>query len=446
MNQPQDYVLLAPACSAPRESPASTGSTTLVSHHVEETPVHRAGIFAISWLTYVAFYLCRQNLSVILSVFAHDHLYTTLQSARLVLAFSLAYCIGQFIMGGLVDRYGARRILVAGMVLSAFATAAMGWSGHYGVMLACQIINGTAQAAGWTGLMKLIKRYPMRKRGVVMGWWSTNYVVGGFAATLLATYALAGPWMVNTGWRRAAWLPAFVLLSYAVVFYCTTRSLAAAAELPGEVSDKPGMRWLEVCRVALSSGRIRVLMAAYFLVKLVRYSLLFWLPLFLSNQLGILPVQAGHAASWLGAYGVIGVLGAAYLSDYVFKSRRFPVAMLMMLLLSVVCIAASQLSSGVANWRVLLVVALLGCATYGADTLLVGAAAQDATGVAHMGTVSGIIDGAGSGGEVLSPIFVSLIARLWGWPGVFQCLGAIALLCTIVLALGLTTERTTATA
>src|ERR1700744_3767956 len=97
----------------------------------EESRTERMGFFAISWMTYVAFYLCRQNLSVILPVFAHDHLYTTLQSARLVLAFSLAYCIGQFIMGGLVDRFGARRILVTGMVLSASATAAMGWSGRY---------------------------------------------------------------------------------------------------------------------------------------------------------------------------------------------------------------------------------------------------------------------------------------------------------------------------
>jgi MFS transporter, OPA family, sugar phosphate sensor protein UhpC len=405
----------------------------------------RIGFFAIAWLTYVAFYLCRQNLSVILPVFARDHLYTTSQSARLVLCFSVAYCIGQFVMGGFVDRFGARRVLTAGMIISACATAGMGWSGRYELLLACQFFNGIAQAAGWTGLMKWMRQYPMQKRGVVMGWWSTNYVVGGFAATLLATYALGAPWMAGLGWHKAALLPAAALLLYAFIFHFATRSLAANSENFLKERLTPKLNWLEVFKIALSIGRIRVLMAAYFLVKLIRYSLLFWLPLFLSSQLRIPPVRAGHSASWLGIYGVIGVLCAAYLSDYVFKARRFPVALFMMLLLSVACLIASHLGPGAPNWRVLLSMALLGCATYGADTLLVGAAAQDASGDEHMGTIAGIVDGAGSGGEVLSPILVSLIARLWGWPAVFQSLSAVAVLCAALLALGLGTERTTAT-
>jgi MFS transporter, OPA family, sugar phosphate sensor protein UhpC len=411
----------------------------------EESPRGKIGFFAISWMTYVAFYLCRQNLSVILSVFAHDHLYTTYQSAHLVLVFSVAYCIGQFVMGGLVDRFGARCLLMAGMVFSACATAAMGWTSRYELMLSCQIINGFAQAAGWTGLMKMIKKYPMKKRGVVMGWWSTNYVVGGFAATLLATYALAVPWMPSAGWRNAAWLPAATLLGYVFLFYFATRGMGSARNIRAGELCIPPQHWSEVFRIALSVSRIRVLMAAYFLVKLIRYSLLFWLPLFLTKQLGITPVYAGHAASWLGGYGVLGVLAAAYLSDCLFKTRRFPVAMLMMFLLSIVCIAAAHLGEGATNWQVSSVVALLGFTTYGADTLLVGAAAQDAAGAAHMGTVAGIVDGAGSLGEVLSAIGVSFIARLWGWPAVFRSLAAVAILCATLLALGLTAERTTET-
>jgi sugar phosphate permease len=410
----------------------------------EEARAKRNRFFVVSWLTYVAFYLCRQNLSVILPVFTRTHMYTTLQCARLVFAFSLAYCIGQFIMGGLVDRFGGRGVLTAGMLLSASATAAMGWSSRYELLLICEIVNGTAQAAGWVGLMKMLRQHPMQRRGVAMGWWSTNYVIGGFAATLLATYALAAPWMQDAGWRKAAWLPAATLLLFAFVFNFATRSAVNYQGAPSEM--RPTTRhWVQVARIALSMGRIRVLMAAYFLVKLIRYSLLFWLPLFLTDHLKILPVHAGYISSWLGVYGVIGVLGAAYLSDYVFKARRFPVAMLSMLLLSIVSIAASHLGIGAANWRVSFVVALLGCATYGADTLLVGAAAQDAAGTGHMGTVAGIVDGAGSAGEVLSPVFVTLISRVWGWPALFQSIGTVALLCAIVLAFGLTAERTTAT-
>ena len=84
-----------------------------------------------SWAAYVAFYFCPKNLSVILPLFQRDHLYTTYQSAQLVLVFSIAYCIGQFVMGSLADRLGGRFVVLAGMV-SASVTATMGFSHHSG--------------------------------------------------------------------------------------------------------------------------------------------------------------------------------------------------------------------------------------------------------------------------------------------------------------------------
>jgi sugar phosphate permease len=400
--------------------------------------LNRSTFFAVSWATYVAFYLCRQNLGVILPVFAKEHLYSTFQSAHLVLAFSIAYCVGQFLVGGLVDLFSAKKILVTGMMVSALATGAMGFSNHYRNLVALQIVNGISQASGWVGLMKLMKRFPMQKRGVVMGWWSTNYVVGGFAATLLASSALASTRMTTWGWRPAAWIPAISLFLYAIFFTIATRGVPD--EQPESV-DSRWRSWFRAFKFALSMNRIRYLMGAFFFVKLIRYSLLFWLPLWMVSQLGLSPVRAGYTTSWMGAVGVVGVLGAAYLSDYVFREQRFPVAMWMMLLLVAGCLAASKLRAGSANWGVAVVVGLLGCATYGADTLLIGAATQDAAGTKDIGKIAGIVDGAGSIGQILSPLFVAILSKRFGWPAMFQALSFVALLCAGVLAAGRDEER-----
>lgn len=392
-----------------------------------------------TWTAYVAFYLCRRNLSVILPIFQREHLYTAYQGAHLVLAFSIAYCLGQFVMGALTDRFGGRRVVLAGMTTSASMTAIMGFSTHYGMLIACQLVNGAAQATGWAGLMKMMKQYPMQKSGVLMGWWSTNYVVGGFVATLLATYALASSLMAGQGWRRAAWVPAAALLIYAAVFLVATRGMPGR---PGAELAKERSWALEGFKSVLSSSRIRALMGAYFFVKMIRYSLTFWLPLYLVSQLKMTPVHAGYLSGWLEGYGVVGVLVAAYASDYLFHARRFPVAALMMLLLVAICIAASCLSAAAAAWQATLIVALLGGAIFGADTLLVGAATLDSAKGEHMGTVAGAVDGAGSAGQVLSPLLVVLVSQSWGWPAVFRCLSLMALLCALLLILGAKTERT----
>ncbi len=394
-----------------------------------------------SWAAYVAFYFCRKNLSVILPLFQRDHLYTTYQSAHLVLVFSIAYCIGQFVMGSLADRLGGRFVVLAGMVVSASVTATMGFSHHYHMLLACQTINGAAQATGWAGLMQMMKQYPMRKSGVLMGWWSTNYVVGGFAGTLLATYALASPWLAGQGWRKAAWIPAAALLLYACLFFLATRGVPGGAGIGRAGDGPPGLR---LFMTAISSSRIRILMGAYFFVKMIRYSLVFWLPLYLANQLKMTPVRAGYVSSGLEGYGVAGVLGAAYASDHLFRARRFPVAALMMLSLSATCIVTSYLTVVAAAWQVALILALLGCATYGTDTLLAGAATQDSANTEDIGTIAGAVDGAGSTGQILSPIFVAVISQHWGWPAVFRYLALTALLCAVLLALGLKTEQSAA--
>jgi sugar phosphate permease len=403
----------------------------------ESGPQNGAAFLVISWLSYVAFYLCRQNLSVVLAVFSRDQLYTTAQCSELVLFFSAAYCLGQFLIGGIVDRFGARRVLVAGMIVSGCSTAMMGIRNDYAWLLFLQTINGVAQAAGWVGLVKMIKVYPIRRRAVGMGWWSTNYVVGGMVATSLATWALNAPGLARGDWRNAVWIPGAILFVFALLFQFLTRHMEAIVTEETLPKEK---KWFGVFQEALSTSRIRVLVSAYFLIKLIRYSLLFWLPVLLAGQLHILPVRAGYLSSWLSAVGILGVLSAAYLSDYLFRAKRFPVAMLMMVLLTVTCLWASKLNVNSEYWFVILVMALLGYATYGADTLLVGAAAQDAARSSHMGTIAGIVDGTGSIGAVLSPLLVSLIMKLWGWPAVFEFLAVIAGLCAALLLWGRATE------
>src|SRR5215471_16590984 len=106
--------------------------------------------------------------------------------AALVFVFSLAYACGQFAAGALADRAGARTIVAGGMIVSAIASAAMAGARTLLVFACLQLVNGVAQSCGWPGLLKIAAAtFDPARRGVVMAWWTTNYVVGGSVATFL---------------------------------------------------------------------------------------------------------------------------------------------------------------------------------------------------------------------------------------------------------------------
>ena len=75
----------------------------------------------------------------------------------------------------------------------------------------------------------------------------------------------------------------------------------------------------------------------YFMVKLTRYALIYWTPLYLSNHLEISGSEAGKTSSWYELFGFFGAISAGYASDKLFSARRFPVATLMLLGLAAAC-------------------------------------------------------------------------------------------------------------
>jgi MFS transporter, OPA family, sugar phosphate sensor protein UhpC len=64
-------------------------------------------------------------------------------------------------------------------------------------------------------------------------------------------------------------------------------------------------------------------------------------------------------------------------------------------------------------------ISLIGIMTYGPDTLMSGAAAQDVGSREGAGTAAGLIDGVGSIGQLFSPYVVALVAERFGWDVLF---------------------------
>ncbi|MFH1718261.1 MAG: MFS transporter [Planctomycetota bacterium] len=154
----------------------------------------RYRIFALSWLAYGGFYLCRKNFSIAMPLLNQDLGFTKDSFAMVLFFYGLFYALGQFYNGFFSDKFGPRLVVGIGLFLSVLANIFLGCGTALLVFGLLLCVNGTGQSTGWSGTVKNMAPWFRRKeRGVVMSWWSTCYVVGAVAATSLATFVVTHP-------------------------------------------------------------------------------------------------------------------------------------------------------------------------------------------------------------------------------------------------------------
>lgn len=393
----------------------------------------RARIFLISWLAYAGLYLGRKNFSVAMPRLQEDGGLDKFQLANLLFVYSLMYTLGQFVMGPLADRFGARKVVGAGLLLAAAANIGMGLSPWYGPLFALGMLNGVGQSAGWPGLVKMMAAwFRPDERGVVMAWWTTNYVLGGFLATILAAWLLRNPVLgIETPLMRVFLLPSLLLAGIAGAFLLLARNRPphAPEEVPGE-----GVPVSRAMGEALRRPVVWVTGAAAFLLKVMRYSFLYWLPLYMVERMRYAEDEAGYASSVFELVGFVGALAAGYASDKLFGARRFPVACLMLLGLAAACLAQPSLAAS-GWWGNVAGIALIGMMLYGPDTLMQGAASQDAGTPESAATAAGLICGIASAGQLVSPYITALLATRYGWDALFQFFVLVSLAAAALTAL-----------
>ncbi|MGD0443866.1 MAG: MFS transporter [Edaphobacter sp.] len=395
--------------------------------------------FTVTWITYAGFYLCRKNLSIVLPLLAGVAGFHSIQLANIVFGYSLLYAVGQFGFGFLSDRIGPKRVVGAGLLLIIGSNLMMGLHASVMWLLLFACFNGIGQATGWSGLVKTMANwFSYENRGIIMAWWGTNYVLGGFLATAFATWAVAEHSLLpQLGWARGFLFPALLLSVITLLFFVYVKDTPpqmgpgagqperSAAAVP-EHTSSADLRML-LCKPSLWTISI-----SYFFLELCRYALMFWLPYYMVRQLQYGVATAGYLSSLYELVGIVGALLAGYISDRFNQSRRAPVSAVMLCGLGLVMLLQPILArSGLVG--IGLVISLAGLLSYGPDTLLSGATAQDIGETRAAATASGLIDGIGHLGALFSPYVVISISERYGWDRLFLVFAATAFLAGLIL-------------
>jgi OPA family sugar phosphate sensor protein UhpC-like MFS transporter len=400
-------------------------------------------IFAITWLAYAGFYLTRKSFSVAkIGIGEGTQLgLTQAQLAWIDGAFLTAYAIGQFVCGVAGDRLGTRKVILIAMPCSILTALAMGLSSGvllFGILF---FIQGLAQSAGWAPLSKNISNfYSIQERGTVMGLWCTNYAVGGIVASIFA-----GQMGERFGWRYAFLMPALALAGICVLFWMFQSNTPEDVGLPplGMVQSAPSVA-VEVESISrepetsrqiiievLQTPTVLLLCLVYFCLKPARYAVLFWGPKYINDRLGTGMAESGFLSSMFEFAGPLSVLAAGFVSDRFCGSRRMPVAVVCLFLLSIVLYFLNSLPPTRAMLGSCLF--LIGLLTFAPDSLISGTAALDFGTRKHASTASGLINGFGSVGAIVGGTIPGFFWKQWGWQGVFLVLSAAVMLGALLL-------------
>jgi ACS family hexuronate transporter-like MFS transporter len=185
-------------------------------------PMSRRPIRGLRWyiggllfLSTVINYIDRQTLSVLAPYLQKQYQWTNTDFAWVVMAFRVAYTIGQTGAGRLLDRLGTYRGLSLTVLWYSVAAMATALAGGLRSFAAFRFLLGLGEAGNWPGATKAVSEwFPRRESGWAVALFDSGSSVGGALAPfiVIGTYQAFGDWrpvFVLTGALGFVWLLLF---------------------------------------------------------------------------------------------------------------------------------------------------------------------------------------------------------------------------------------------
>jgi len=217
----------------------------------------------------------------------------------LTAVFSILGTVGGIAAGGVIARFGARRMLMLGLLTTAVGTVIGVPAPGYGVLLASRVVEGLGflmiTVAGPAALQRIVTG---NRRDLAFALWSC-YMPAGMAIAMLASQAFAD-W--HAYWWCAGGAAASALIAVLLLAPATPRGADLSWRgLRQDTLDTLG-----------AAGPV-LLALSFTLYSLMFFALFAFLPVLLMERLGLTLAQAGLYSAIATAANMIGNLGAGVL-------------------------------------------------------------------------------------------------------------------------------------
>jgi MFS family permease len=227
-----------------------------------------AAVLFINWVD-------RGSLGTAVPLMQHDLRLSHEQIGILGSAFFWSYVVLQIPVGWLAERYGAHRILAAGLAVWAIATIFIGLSSSLAMLLILRLLLGLGESAAFPGTSKILAAaVPIERLGRANGICAFAYTVGP------AVGIMGGGLLIDhVGWRGMFVVFGLCSLLWLLPWWATRLPTLANAAPP---SDEDTPSWGQVLRQRGMWGTGLGLFSNNYLF----YFMLIWLPDYLVKERG----------------------------------------------------------------------------------------------------------------------------------------------------------------
>ncbi|HJN10200.1 MAG TPA: MFS transporter [Pirellulaceae bacterium] len=385
----------------------------LVGHETRRFRVAQWRMLLATMFCYLFFYTGRQTFGFAIPGIQEELGYSKWTLGWVSTALLWAYAVGQAVNGNLGDKFGGRRMMSLGAVISCGLNWVVSWGTSFTSLIVPWAANGYAQSMGWApGSRVLSNWWSDRERGKVYG----LYVFAAGMSSVLAFTTSSLILELELGWRWIFRLPVLLLLVGGVAYYLIVRDRpeelgfpplteaedesASSVTSAGESGESSSQRYLHV----LANVRFLLASVAIGFQNMARYGLLVWVPVhFLGEDWKDSDTKWISIALPIGM--ALGAMTSGWLSDRLFHSRRSPVIALFMTLAAISSLGMffcpKDHPGGIA------VLFLTGFFAYGPQSAF-WALCPDLLGRARAGTGTGIMN-------TFAYVFAGLGEPLIGW-------------------------------
>ena len=414
--------------------------------HTPQFRLRRAQNWLTLGFTYAAMYMARYNFSFANKSLSDTYGWNKAQVGAIISSATLLYGISALFNGPLADRFGGRKAMLIGATGACVFNLAFGLGAYLGVLGTGGLLLGYL-ASVWTlnmyfqsySALALIKVnsgwFHVTERGVFSAIFGSMIQSGRAAVFALMTTAL----VVALPWQWKFFLPAIVVAVMALLTFLVVQDTPNDAGLapfdPQDATsgDTEKITLAYVAKRVFTNPIAITIAAAEFCTGLVRKGFEEWFPRYMQEAQHLhldAPIfKAGAFAVVLA--GILGAFIAGTLSDWVFGSRRPPVAFIGYVLIS---------GSLWVIWHhptlnaVMIAFTVNSLAISMVHSMLSGTASMDFGGQRAAATAAGFFDGMQYIGGSLVGFGMGLLLDRFGWgawaPSMigFSAIGAVLML------------------
>jgi MFS family permease len=244
-------------------------------------------------------------------------------------------------VGGLIDRYGPRRLLGLGLFAWSLAQAAGGLVTGFGVFLAARFALGVGEAPLFPGGARVVRDwFGVRERGFATGVLQSASSLGNFIAVPLLTFL-----MLRLSWRWMFLIVGAVGVLLALVWWSihrdpsdvklTTEEVRYLTEGDENTTTKPPSfaEWRHLFAHRTTWGMI----AGFFGTIYTLWLYTGWLPYYLEHERHMTMAKVGVVAAIPYFFGCVGAVTGGWLCDFLTRRGMAPIAGRKLLISSALC-------------------------------------------------------------------------------------------------------------